>query len=347
MNHVRNATLVLVAALAGCSSSATPGNGLPAGNAELDHTRYVAGPAAQKTVQTLYLANRDSPAILGFPANSEGNTKPSISISGSNTLLEEPDALAVDAHGNIYTANDGGQEIYIFPAGSNGNVTPKVLGGSNVPLTATEGIAIDRNGEIYVSDYGANQILIFAAGASGNTAPIRTISGANTGVDEPLGMAFDSANDLYVSNGYYGSRDNPPIVEFSPTANGDVKPIGTLGIPGGGGKATLDGQFSIAVNAKDDIIVGNTHTGAVDIFKHGARGNVKPDAIITGSNTGFDDITSLGIDAKGFIYVTNYAGTSPDAVLVFSPSAKGNAAPVRVLSGTKTTFSEPLCPSFF
>jgi hypothetical protein len=336
------------ASLAGCAGGAGTSGGLPAGPSALARAQSgFAGPAKKKATQTLYVANRGGGAILGYPSNANGDTAPTVTITGSNTLLTNPVALAVDATGTIYAANDSDHQVEIFPPGSNGNVTPAVLGGSNVPLTAVEGVAVDAKGQIYVSDYRGDQVLVFAAGSTGNTAPIRTISGPNTGLTEPIGMDFDDRGDLYVAN--YNSS-GVAIVEFSPTANGDAAPVGTLGIAGGGGKTTLYEAFNVKIGKNNEIIVGNEATNAVDIFKKGAVGNVKPSTVITGSLTGFSTPTTVGLDAKGYIYVTNisFSGSSSTSeVLVFSPSAKNNVAPVRTLTGSSTQLNDAFFPSAF
>jgi sugar lactone lactonase YvrE len=333
--------------LAGCAGGAGTSAGLPAGPSALARAQSgFAGPAGEKNSQTLYVADRNSAAILGYPSTANGNTAPTVTIAGSNTLITNPVALAVDKSGTIYAANDSDHQIEIFPAGSNGNVAPQVLGGSNVPLTAVEGVAVDAKGKIYVSDYRGNQVLVFAAGSTGNTAPIRTISGPNTGLTEPIGMDFDSHGNLYVAN---FNSSGVAIVEFSPTANGDAAPIGTLGIAGGGGESTLYEAFNVKIGKKNEIIVGNQATNAVDIFEK-AAGNVAPSVVIAGSATGITGLATVGIDAKHYIYVTNivFSGSgSTSEVLVFSPSAKNNVAPVRTLTGTSTQLNDAFYPSFF
>ena len=51
------------------------------------------------------------------------------------------------------------------------------------------------------------RIAIFAANSDGNVPPIATIAGDKTGLAEPVGLALDSAGDLYVLNDT-GGDDN-------------------------------------------------------------------------------------------------------------------------------------------
>src|SRR3989442_13272946 len=67
------------------------------------------------------------------------------------------------------------------------------------------GIARDAAGNLYVvnswSSSGSTSITVYAAGASGNATPSATITGNNTGLSGPHGIALDAAGRLYVANG--------------------------------------------------------------------------------------------------------------------------------------------------
>ena len=65
--------------------------------------------------------------VTVYPAGSSGNATPSATIAGSNTGLDEPQGIAVDAGGNIYVTNYGSQQggndaVTVYAAGSNGNM---------------------------------------------------------------------------------------------------------------------------------------------------------------------------------------------------------------------------------
>ncbi|MDP9018004.1 MAG: hypothetical protein M3N19_06775 [Candidatus Eremiobacteraeota bacterium] len=49
---------------------------------------------------------------------------------------------------------------------------------------------MDSAGTIYVANGVNNSITEYATGANGNVAPIRTISGANTGLSGPAGVSI-------------------------------------------------------------------------------------------------------------------------------------------------------------
>jgi len=79
---------------------------------------------------------------------------------------------------------------------------------------------------------------VYPPGASGNVAPARTISGINTGLNSPAGIALDSAGNLYVTNNSGNS-----ITVFAPGATGNVAPARTIS----GGSTGLSLPFLISV----------------------------------------------------------------------------------------------------
>ncbi len=166
------------------------------------------------------------PSVAFYPSGSDGNADPSVVISGANTNLASPSAVAVDHSGNIYVANDG-------PA--------KCVRGCN------ECIPVPR---------GPGSVSVYAPGSSGDAVPTATISGPNTGLKYPYEIALDSNGNIYVLNStHYGfacaevvsksvatrhglpkagsvtEQKHGPILIFAPGSNGNVPPIGIIGGP--------------------------------------------------------------------------------------------------------------------
>ena len=112
------------------------------------------------------------------------------------------------------------------------------------------GIAVDQHGKIYVANGadGGNRIAVFPAGSRGNVAPMATIEGSDTGIDNPIGVAADSHGKIFITNGAktFVTKENrldqgpSSITSYAAGSNGDVKPIVTIT---GVSKSYVPGRF--------------------------------------------------------------------------------------------------------
>jgi sugar lactone lactonase YvrE len=234
-----------------------------------------------------------------------------------------------------------------FPTTASGDISPTstIKGSSN---SFFNGLAVDATGNVYVgtalnaSGNGGIEILVYAPGATGTATPIRTISGAATGLDvlgqnSSISLAVDSAGNIYVAAPTTLSQNDLGVSIFSATANGDVAPTRVIA-----GIAT-DIQFpnQIAVDSAGNVYVANSPfsgTASIFIFNSSANGNVPPTSVLGGSATTMNSIQGLAVDNAGNIYVAANAldGGTP-GILEFSAGSTGNVAPVRTISGPATT----------
>ena len=120
-------------------------------------------------------------AVEVFAPGANGCVKPKRTISDEG-------GLAIDSNNLLYVANSKTATIDIFPAGS--STMQAQIGGSNTGLVAPGTVAVDASLNVYVFDTTTATISEFAAGAHGNVAPIRTISGSNTGLSGGNGFSF-------------------------------------------------------------------------------------------------------------------------------------------------------------
>jgi hypothetical protein len=119
-------------------------------------------------------------AIDVFERGANGCAKPTRTISDSG-------ALAVEGNNVLYVANGTTATVDIFGAGSS---TPEAqIGASKTGLPDPSSLTLDAAHNVYVFDVTTESIREFVAGARGNVAPIRTISGASTGLVGALGLA--------------------------------------------------------------------------------------------------------------------------------------------------------------
>ena len=152
-------------------------------------------------------------SVFVYPAlgSSTGllNEAPTATISGSNTGLVSPEGIALDSSRNIYVADDSAASVFVYPAlgSSTGllNEAPTAtISGSNTGLNTPYGIALDSSGNIYVADTLAASVFVYPPLGSStgllNEAPTATISGSNTGLSYPEGIALDSSSNIYVAD---------------------------------------------------------------------------------------------------------------------------------------------------
>ena len=172
----------------------------------------------------IYVTNTCNGTITIYAKGSSGNVSPSAIIGGSNTGLNGPTGVAVDSSGKVYVANyKSGGSVTIYAAGSNGNVSPSAaISGSNTGFNIPQGVALDSSGKIYVTSGNGGpsnlgSVAVFPAGSNGNVTPITTISGSNTGLNGPVGIALDSSNNIYVVN-----YNNSSVKVYPAGSNGNV-----------------------------------------------------------------------------------------------------------------------------
>src|SRR6266496_2907899 len=80
--------------------------------------------------------------------------------------------------------------------------------------------------ELFVTNQGGS-VTVYARTANGDVAPLRTISGAATGLNGPFGLAVDTVNnELAVAN--IGNAAPYSITVYARTANGNVAPLRTI-----------------------------------------------------------------------------------------------------------------------
>jgi hypothetical protein len=304
----------------------------------------------------IYVTNVSSNGVTTYAKHADGNVAPVQTVRGSNTGLHVPQGITLDSSRNIYVANYSSASVTAYAKGSDGNVAPlQTIVGSNTGLVSPEGIALDANSSIYVADsqggpFTFGSVTVYAAGANGNVAPIRTISGSNTGLNNPEGLVLDAGRELYVASFIGGPRGRGSVTVYSPDANGNVTPIRTIN----GNHTGLYGPVGIALDKRGDIYIvnyGNQHSpgpGKVTVYAAGANGDVAPINIISGSNTGLIGSLGIALDDRRDIFVANQIGGSSGlgSVTVYAANASGNVAPIRTISGPSTRLRHPAGVAF-
>lgn len=350
--HARNGIIAGIAAalLTACGGSRSPigvPDAMPQASAPED--RVHSGTSGK-----IYVANASYPAgsVTVYTKHADGNVAPVQTISGSNTGLVQPEGIAVDDAGKFYVSDSFGSRVksddgasqqgvvFVFAAKADGNVKPMatIHDGLNYP----DGVAFDRTGNLYVANFEGCDITVYAARTY---KLIRTITSAGSyGLCYIDGIALDGAGNTYVVDTPYSGHDTSSysgfILVFGPGANGHVLPIRVLAGP----LTKLTAPYGIAVNSRGEIYVTNyakkPPNPEILVFAAGATGNVKPVRVIRGPMTQLAG-AGIALDSRGTIFIANDPFTGTDSITAYHHNARGDAPPIREISGDNTGLNMP------
>jgi NHL repeat-containing protein len=205
-------------------------------------------------------------------------------------------------------------------------------GSSTSPLPVTPTTAPQM---LWVANDSANSVAEFSLTAAGAQAPVAVLSGAATGLDEPMGVAFDASGKLWVVNqGFVGP---PAIRVFAAGATGNAAPVQVIS----GAATTLVQPSGIAIDPSGNIWVADLSARTVDVFAPTANGNVAPIRTVTYPN--FYQPVSVAADASGNIYLADSKPTDGGfmgLVYVFPDTASGPLVSPRAIAGLATTLNQ-------
>jgi hypothetical protein len=204
----------------------------------------------------IYVAKPLDNSIAIYAAGASGKASPIGSIEGSQTGLNAPQGVALDASANIYVTNkgdsasQGNDSVTVYAAGSTGNVAPtQTIAGSRTGLDIPVQLTVDSSSNIYVANItypnsGNGSLTAYAAGADGNVAPTETIEGTKTELNLPAGVAVDGSDNIYAANFDRTDFADSSITVYAAGSNGNVAPINTISGP----KTDLDGTRGIVIH---------------------------------------------------------------------------------------------------
>jgi DNA-binding beta-propeller fold protein YncE len=200
-------------------------------------------------------------------------------LRGQATGLADPHGIYWDdSHNEIGVANHG-----------NFRGVVKNTGGGCSPSFVVED-------EAEAGESRPPSIRIFAASAKDDAKPLRVIQGARTGLDWPMGVAYDPQHDtiLVANNG------DSSVLIFGRNSNGDVAPLRVIR----GARTGISHPMGVVVDPqRGEIWVSNWGDHSAPAFDSAARGNVAPKRIIrsapAGTPTpGFGNPMALAYDSK-------------------------------------------------
>jgi len=231
------------------------------------------GDAADQIAVTVEVQN----TIVFYRRQVKGVEAPLRILRGAETGLADPHGIYWDElHNEIGVANHG-----------NFRGVVKNTGGGCSPSFVVE----DEAGESRPPS-----IRIFAASAKGDAKPLRVIQGPKSGLDWPMGIAYDAQHDTIV----VANNGDSSILIFGRNGDGDVAPLRVIR----GDRTGISHPMGVAVDPqKGEIWVSNWGDHSALAFDSGARGNVGPKRIIRSAPAGtpapgFGNPMALAYDSK-------------------------------------------------
>lgn len=234
-----------------------------------------------------------------YTANSRANTVTKIDANGRATQLgttgQTPRGIAVDGSGNVYTSN--------LDANTVTKITPT---GTSTTLGTTGrqpiGIAVDSAGNVYTANEGANTVT--------RITPQGVSSVFGTTGAWPQALALDSAGNVYTAN--WNSRNVSKIT-----------PSGTSTILGTTGRRPI----GLAIDPSGNVYTANDGASSVSRITQSGQSTVI-------AQTGRRPI-AIASDAAGFLYVSNFLSSTVTEVFPQAPSRPG------VISLSTVTVASP------
>jgi DNA-binding beta-propeller fold protein YncE len=217
--------------------------------------------------------------IVFYQRQVKGVEAPVRIIRGQATGLADPHGIYWDeSHNEIGVANHG-----------NFRGVVKNTGGGCAP-------SFEIEDEAEAGQSRPPSIRIFAATARDDAKPLRVIQGPRTGLDWPMGVAYDPQHDTIV----VANNGDSSILIFGRNSNGDAAPQRVIR----GNRTGIRHPMGVAVDPqKGEIWASNWGDHSALAFDSGAHGNVAPKRIIrsapAGTPTpGFGNPMALAYDSK-------------------------------------------------
>lgn len=252
--------------------------------------------------------------------------------------LRSPQAVAVDAAGNVYIADTSAEALFkLSPDGS--------VSGIAQGLSGPSGVAVDAAGDVYVSDSGNHEVDKLTWNGGFAVSPVAS------GLGSPAGLAVDAAGDLFIADPGRHQVDK-------------VTPDGTLSVIAGTGTAgspvtgtatasPLNNPTGVAVDANGNVYIADsgaavvakvTPAGALSIFA-GKAGLPGTPTAGTATSVHLRLPSGVAVDSSGNVYIAdagaNYIEKVASGRLSLFAGTGRAAAPVYGATATSSPLDGP------
>jgi DNA-binding beta-propeller fold protein YncE len=251
-------------------------------------------------------------------------------IEGVNTETEMLTGVYIDPKTlDVYvTNNDTVNFMPVFSREAQGNVKPD-------RFLATPhrswGIAVDEiRQELFMTVQSPSAVVVYKKTAANADAPLRTLEGDATELNDPRGVAVDSVNNLLVisTHGHKRFYGGDAVSTLRGTWEQFIQRTG------------LPEQVSLRQLPRRYLPgLGQIGEPSINIYALDAKGNTAPLRMIKGPRTQLNWPGHVAVhEQRGEIFVANDANNQ---ILVFKLTDNGNVAPTRVISGPRSLVSAP------
>jgi hypothetical protein len=221
----------------------------------------------------LYISNYGNDTVSVLAAASGTLFGQSVSAGVLATLvpaasgLSQPEGIAFDA-GNLYIAERTGA-IAVLPAAA-GTLFGTSVNADTLTTVVSTGLSTDYNvafdaaGNLYIANQGTGSVLVLPVASGtlfGTPVTAGTLATVTSGLNTPVGLAFDSSGDLYVSD--YGDA----TVSVLPAASGTLfgTPV-TAGTPATLVSSGLQGPTGLALDGQGDLYIADYTASGMDVL---------------------------------------------------------------------------------
>ncbi len=362
-----------ITTVAGSGVQGFGGDGGAATTALLDTPSGIAVDASNN----LYIADSHNQRIRmvnaqGVITTVAGNGTAAYSGDGAaatSASLFLPEAVAVDAAGNLYIADTGNYRIrkigngIITTVAGDGEQMYSGDGGAatSAGLDTPTGIAVDAAGNLYIADSHNQRIrMVNAQGVINTIAGTGALGFSGDGGNAaqarfalPIGVSVDKAANVYIAD-----SENNVIRELS---NGVINTIAGNGNEGYGGDngaalgATLDTPRSASLDAFGNVAISdslNQRVRAMElpelVFPSQPTGTTSTPQSVTLSNTGtaslqvqtvslIGNFTLASGGTCGAVPIALTPGATCTVEIAFAPTASGTASGSIIFNGAGIT----------